>query len=66
MSRSEKQPDYVFYLDECLGGNKIQYALKQAGLQVEVHSSHFPRGTADEDWLPVIGREGWVLLKNMP
>jgi hypothetical protein len=63
VSKSKPQPhNHVFCLDECLGGQKVYAALKQAGLNVELHSSHFPRGTADEEWLPTIGQRGWVLL----
>lgn len=63
MSKSQHpQPEYIFYLDECLGGNKICGILKQAGHRVETHINHFPRGTPDEEWLPVIGKRDWVLL----
>ena len=62
MSRSDRLLNPTFYLDECLGGNKVYNLLKQAGINVEVHTDHFPRGTPDEEWLPVIGKNGWVLL----
>jgi len=28
----------------------------------ERHLDHFLRGAADEDWLPIVGKNGWVLL----
>jgi len=28
----------------------------------ERHLAHFPRGTADETWLPLVGSMGWILL----
>lgn len=59
MNRSHK---YTYYLDECLGGNKVADILRNAGLSVELHSSHFERGTADETWLPFVGDKGWILL----
>jgi hypothetical protein len=62
VNKSVQPCDYVFYLDECLGGNKVQNKLKEADILVELYSSHFPRGTADEEWLPVVGQKGWVLL----
>lgn len=62
MSRSKPQRDYIFYLDECLGGNKVYSALARAGVNVELHSAHFKRGTPDEEWLRVIGEKQWVLL----
>ena len=62
MSKPAQQRDYVFYLDECLGGNKVYNKLKEAGISVELHSAHFERGTPDEAWLPVVGKNRWVLL----
>lgn len=56
------QPERTFYLDECLGGQKVYSALTQAGIKVELHSNHFPRGTPDDQWLPVVGERGWILL----
>ena len=37
-------------------------ALRDAGAQVEVHDDHFVPGALDEEWLPEIGRRGWVLI----
>lgn len=31
-------------------------------MRFERHLSHFPRGTLDERWLPLVGEKGWVLL----
>jgi predicted nuclease of predicted toxin-antitoxin system len=62
VSKSKPLPNTIFYLDECLGGNKVPAALKEAGIVFELHNDHFPRGTADEEWLPEIGKKGWVLL----
>lgn len=28
----------------------------------ERHLAHFPRGTPDQDWLPKVGENRWVLL----
>ena len=36
--------------------------LTTAGIRVERHLDHFARGTPDEDWLPLIGINGWALL----
>ena len=63
MSKRQFQPhDLVFFLDENLGGKKVSSVLREAGFHVEIHQDHFPRGTADEEWLPEIGRRGWILL----
>ncbi len=31
-------------------------------VRFERHLAHFPRGTADETWLPLVGSNGWILL----
>lgn len=53
----------VIFLDEnhCNNG-KILAVLANAAVQVERHLDHFPRGTPDEDWLPLVGVNGWALL----
>ena len=37
-------------------------ALRAAGAQVEIHDDNFPQGALDVEWLPEVGRRGWVLL----
>ena len=29
---------------------------------MEIHDDHFPQGALDAEWLPEVGRRGWVLL----
>jgi predicted nuclease of predicted toxin-antitoxin system len=36
--------------------------LKAAAFPHERHLAHFPRGTLDEVWLPLAGRNGWPVL----
>ena len=55
-------PDPVLFLDECLGTGDVAKALREAGVQVELLLDHFATGTPDEEWLPEVGRRGWVLL----
>ena len=52
----------VFFLDRSLGKRKVADALRQAGMQVEIHDDHFPPDAKDEDWLREVGRRGWVVL----
>ena len=53
----------VIYLDENHCNNKkILSVLQGAGIPVERHLDHFLRGTPDEEWLPLVGSQGWVLL----
>ncbi len=53
----------VVYLDENLCNCKpILEALTRCGLQYERHLDHFPPGTLDTKWLPLVGKRGWVLV----
>jgi hypothetical protein len=55
--------DFTIYLDENLCNAKtILEALMKLGIPFERHVVHFPRGTPDETWLPLVGKNGWVLL----
>lgn len=36
--------------------------MKKLEISHERHLGHFERGTADETWLPLVGRNGWILL----
>jgi hypothetical protein len=62
--RSQSPPeDFVLYLDENLCNSKaILETLTKLGVRFEQHLSHFSRGTPDEDWLPLVGKNQWVLL----
>lgn len=61
-SATSSPPEPVFFTDENLGRHKLPEALRRAGLRVEIHGDHFPQGTPDEGWLPVVAAKGWVLL----
>jgi len=52
----------VFFVDRCLGRHEFPAPLRDAGLRVEVHDDHFADDCADEDWLPAVGRYGWVVI----
>jgi hypothetical protein len=58
------QPEsLVIYLDENHCNNKsILAVLRNADIKVERHLDHFARGTPDEQWLPIVGENGWILL----
>jgi hypothetical protein len=49
-------------VDECLGRHIVAEALRKAGAHVEVYYQHFPLGAPDAEWLPVVGRRGWIVL----
>jgi len=52
----------VFFVDRCLGRKIIPGALRQAGEDVRIHDDLFPQNTKDPNWLPEVGRHGWVVL----
>lgn len=52
----------TFFIDRCLGSKRIAEALRRAGITVEVHSDHFAPAAPDIDWLPEVGKRGWVVL----
>ncbi|MBD2771119.1 hypothetical protein [Iningainema tapete] len=52
----------VFFVDRCLGTKRIVEALRNAGITVEVHDDHFPKDAEDVNWLPEVGKKGWVVL----
>lgn len=58
------QPERLaIYLDENHCNNRhIPAVLQNAGMQLERHLDHFRRGTPDDEWLPLVGQNRWVLL----
>ena len=53
----------VFFTDRDLG-NQFPDILIAAGLTVERHRDHFSHDCADEEWLRVIGRRGWIAITH--
>jgi predicted nuclease of predicted toxin-antitoxin system len=51
-----------FFIDRCLGSKRIVTALKSSGIAVEIHDDHFAKDAQDVDWLPEVGKQGWVIL----
>ncbi len=55
--------DFVLYLDENLDNCKpIMDSLAEQNVRYERHQTHFPRGTADDVWLKLVGESGWIVL----
>ena len=59
---SSEPPELVIFLDRSLGKHKVAEALRAAGARVEIHDDHFPPNAKDADWLPVVGKQGWIVL----
>jgi hypothetical protein len=56
--------DVVLFVDRCLGRFDVPDALRAAGATVEVHHDHFSDDSADPEWLPAVGKKGWLVLTN--
>jgi hypothetical protein len=52
----------TFFIDRCLGNKLIVETLREAGLAVEIHDDHFGKNAPDVDWIPEIGKRGWIIL----
>lgn len=52
----------TFFIDRCLGSKRIAEALRHTGINIEIHSDHFAPGAPDVEWLPEVGKRGWVVL----
>jgi predicted nuclease of predicted toxin-antitoxin system len=52
----------TFFIDRCLGNKLIVETLRAAGVNVEIHDDHFGKNTQDVDWIPEVGRRGWIIL----
>jgi uncharacterized protein with PIN domain len=53
---------FVFFLDRNLGTKQVAEALRQAGAIVEIHNDYFLPDANDEEWLPEVGKRGWIVL----
>ncbi|WP_442948648.1 hypothetical protein [Nostoc sp.] len=57
------QPQSItFFIDRCLGNRRIVETLRAAGITIKIHDEHFDKGAQDVDWLPEVGKMGWVVL----
>lgn len=52
----------IFFVDRCLGRRTVPDALGTNGLRIERHDDHFPPEMTDDEWLPIVGAKGWVIL----
>jgi hypothetical protein len=59
--KSNKQLS-AFFIDRCLGRYCVANALIAEGERVELFHNYFEDDTKDEDWLPVVGVQKWIVL----
>jgi predicted nuclease of predicted toxin-antitoxin system len=52
----------TFFLDRNLGKQTIAAALRQAGVDVQIHDDPFRQDATDVEWLREVGRHGWIVL----
>jgi len=54
----------VFFIDRTLGAEIVPEALRNAGINVEVHQDHFKQDTPDPVWIARCAQENWIILGN--
>jgi len=47
-----------------LGSEDVPNALRAAGALVETHEGHFAADAPDDQWIPEVGRHGWIVLSK--
>lgn len=50
------------FIDRDAWNHKVDAALRAAGIPFEAFRDHFPPGALDEEWLPAVGRKGWIVV----
>jgi hypothetical protein len=50
------------FIDRNMGGKTVVCTLRKAGLEVQAHDDHFDQAAPDEEWIPHVARQGWVIL----
>ncbi len=62
-SNSAAPPDTpVLFIDRCAWSNRLGDALSASNIAFIPHHKRFAPDCPDEDWLPVVGKSGWVVL----
>lgn len=56
------QAEPTFFIDRCLGKRRIIEALTPLNVNLEVHDDHFSQTTLDVEWIPEIGKRGWIIF----
>lgn len=60
------EDDFIVFLDENLHRcQRVLSVLESRGVTCERYCDHFNRpGLPDQEWLPIVGRNGWFLLST--
>ena len=51
-----------FFVDRNLGRKVVSKPLLDAGEDVRMHDDYFKPDAKDEEWIPVVCRNGWIIL----
>ena len=58
----ERLRSLTIFLDYQIGRYVVADALRAAGAVVEVHIDNFAPAAPDLEWIPEVGKRGWVLI----
>lgn len=61
-AENEAAASIVLFLDYNFGGKIVSRALSAAGIAHEIHITHFEMDAPDVEWLPEVGRRGWIVV----
>ena len=63
-SSRSKRPDSLppVFLDRSVGNVVVAAALRARGAEVHTHDAHFSPTARDDEWLPEVGRRGWLVI----
>jgi hypothetical protein len=62
-SNSGERPEApLLFIDRCAWSRRLGDALRQVGIPFVAHDEKFPQTCLDEEWLPEVGREGWIVI----
>jgi hypothetical protein len=62
-SSSASPPDSTaLFIDRCAWSNRLGEALTAANISYIPHHQRFAPDCPDEEWLPVAGKAGWIVL----
>ncbi|NOT20305.1 MAG: hypothetical protein HOP24_08560 [Sideroxydans sp.] len=52
----------MLFIDRCAWSNRLGDALTAANIAFTPHHEHFEPNSPDEEWLPAVGKKGWLVL----
>lgn len=62
VSSNQRPKDFVLYLDRNMGNHVIADGLRIEGQRVEIHDDHLPIDAPDENWISLVGKQGWIAV----